>query len=143
MSSMNTPESSRTDEAYFIISAKLIASSTPGIANAKSCIIEPIIPFESAKGTKNVSKLQIPELWPLHCSTISWIALVGSISIAYRFSKPLTLVASFENFWPKASDRLWAGSVDYNNRGLNCVVQMLIRQGVQSGEQICGIWRVR
>lgn len=31
-----------------MISAKLIASSTPGIANAKSCIIDPIIPFWSA-----------------------------------------------------------------------------------------------
>ena len=35
----------RTD---FMISAKPIASSTPGIANARSCIIEPIIPFWSA-----------------------------------------------------------------------------------------------
>ena len=33
---------------YFMISAKLIASSTPGIANARSCIMLPIIPFESA-----------------------------------------------------------------------------------------------
>lgn len=31
-----------------MISAKLIASSTPGMAKARSCIIEPIIPFESA-----------------------------------------------------------------------------------------------
>ena len=58
MSSMNIAESSRTDEAYFIISAKLIASSTPGIANAKSCIIEPIIPFESAKGDRNKERQQ-------------------------------------------------------------------------------------
>lgn len=33
---------------YFMISAKLIASSTPGIAKARSCIMLPIIPFESA-----------------------------------------------------------------------------------------------
>lgn len=33
--------------------------------------------------------------------------------MANRLSKPLTLVASFENFWPNASDRLCAGSVDY------------------------------
>jgi hypothetical protein len=32
-------------ETYFMISAKLMASSTPGIAKAKSCIIEPIMPF--------------------------------------------------------------------------------------------------
>jgi hypothetical protein len=31
-----------------MISAKLIASSTPGMAKARSCIMEPIIPFESA-----------------------------------------------------------------------------------------------
>lgn len=49
-----------------------------------------------------------------HWSTISWIALVGSISIAKRLLNPLTFVASFENFWPKASERLCAGSVDYD-----------------------------
>ncbi len=43
---------------------------------------------------------------PVHCSTISCMALVGSISMAYRLSKPFTLVASFENFCPKASERL-------------------------------------
>lgn len=36
------------NEAHFMISAKLIASSTPGMANARSCIMVPIIPFESA-----------------------------------------------------------------------------------------------
>lgn len=51
---------SRTNETYFIISAKLIASSTPGIANAKSCIIEPIIPFESAKEDKNLARQRDP-----------------------------------------------------------------------------------
>ena len=54
-----------------------------------------------------------------HCSTISWIALVGSISIANKFSNPFTFVASFENFWPNASDRLCAGSVDCVTVGLN------------------------
>lgn len=39
---------SSMNEAHFMISAKLIASSTPGIANARSCIMVPIIPFESA-----------------------------------------------------------------------------------------------
>ena len=33
---------------YFIISANDIASSTPGMANARSCIMEPIMPFWSA-----------------------------------------------------------------------------------------------
>lgn len=37
---------------HFMISAKLMASSTPGMANARSCIILPIIPFESAFGMK-------------------------------------------------------------------------------------------
>ena len=37
-------------DTYFMISAKLMASSTPGIANARSCIMLPIIPFESAYG---------------------------------------------------------------------------------------------
>ena len=40
------------------------------------------------------------------------MALVGSISIAKRFSKPFTFVASLENFCPNASERLCAGSVD-------------------------------
>ena len=40
---------SRIQPTHFMISAKPIASSTPGIANAKSCIIEPIIPFSSAE----------------------------------------------------------------------------------------------
>ena len=57
----------------------------------------------------------------VHCSTISCIALVGSISIAYRLSNPFTFVASLENFWPKASDKLWAGSVDYRD-----IIQWLI-----------------
>jgi hypothetical protein len=37
-----------------------MASSTPGMANARSCIIEPIIPFESAgiKSTRQ-SRLQL------------------------------------------------------------------------------------
>lgn len=34
------------------------------------------------------------------------------ITIAYRLSKPFTSVASLENFWPKASDKLCAGSVE-------------------------------
>lgn len=45
-------------------------------------------------------------------SIISCKLELGSISIAYRLSKPLTLVASLPNFWEKASDRLCAGSVD-------------------------------
>ena len=99
--------------AHFMTSAKLMASSTPGMEKAISCIMDPIMPFWSA--TEEVSD----EEWKsddegclLHCSTISWITLVGSISIAYRLSNPFTLVASLENFWPKASERLCAGSVD-------------------------------
>ena len=37
---------------YFMISAKDMASSTPGMANARSCIIVPIMPFWSAVQTK-------------------------------------------------------------------------------------------
>ena len=33
-----------------MISAKPMASSTPGMANARSCIMLPITPFESAVG---------------------------------------------------------------------------------------------
>ena len=40
-----------------MISAKLIASSTPGIANARSCIIEPIIPLLSAALYRQMSPL--------------------------------------------------------------------------------------
>jgi hypothetical protein len=40
------------------------------------------------------------------------MALVGSISMAWRFSNPFTFVASLENFCPNASERLCAGSVD-------------------------------
>ena len=49
----------------------------------------------------------------VHCSIISCRELVGSISIAYRLSNPFTFVASLENFWPNASERLCAGSVVY------------------------------
>lgn len=45
-------------------------------------------------------------------STRSFIDAVGSISIAERFVKPLTRVASLPNFWEKASERLCAGSVE-------------------------------
>jgi hypothetical protein len=47
------------------------------------------------------------------------MVLVGSISIADRLSKPFAFVASFENFWPKVSERLCAGSVD-------CVLCVLV-----------------
>lgn len=94
----------------FMISAKLIASSTPGIANARSCIMLPIIPFESA-GRQLVYEECVHGFGHVHWSTISWIELEGSISIADRLSKPFTFVASLENFWPNASDRLCAGSV--------------------------------
>jgi hypothetical protein len=39
-------------------------------------------------------------------------SIVGSTSMANRLVNPLTRVGSFENFWSKASDRLWAGSVE-------------------------------
>lgn len=41
-------QSEKRERRDFIISAKLMASSTPGIAKARSCIIEPIMPFWSA-----------------------------------------------------------------------------------------------
>lgn len=37
------------------------------------------------------------------------------LTIAYRFSNPLTLMGTFENFWSKASDMLCAGSVEMIN----------------------------
>lgn len=42
----------RKADPHFIISAKPIASSTPGIANARSCTIDPIAPCSSASGTQ-------------------------------------------------------------------------------------------
>ena len=45
-------------------------------------------------------------------SIISCKLPFGSISIAKRLSKPFTFVASLPNFCEKASERLWAGSVD-------------------------------
>ena len=33
-------------------------------------------------------------------------------TIANKFSKPLTLLGTLLNFWSKASDMLWAGSVE-------------------------------
>jgi hypothetical protein len=39
-------------------------------------------------------------------SIISCKLPFGSISIAYRLSNPLTLVASLPNFWENASERL-------------------------------------
>lgn len=75
----------------------------------------PIMPLESAMQTLSREDKGISERGS-HCSTISCIALVGSISMAYRLLKPLTFVASLENFWPNASDRLCAGSVDYENK---------------------------
>ena len=53
---------------------------------------------------------------------------VGSISIALRLVKPFTLVASLPNFCEKASERLWAGSVDLGCRcewmeGVRCAGQ--------------------
>lgn len=37
---------------------------------------------------------------------MSCIEALGSISIALRFVKPFTRVASLPNFWEKASERL-------------------------------------
>jgi hypothetical protein len=42
------PQSQARARTHFMISAKPIASSTPGIANARSCIIAPIPPLWSA-----------------------------------------------------------------------------------------------
>ena len=64
-----------------MISAKLIASSTPGIAKARSCIMLPIIPLESAVVNSIGMRFSTDHV-NIHCSTISWMALVGSISIA-------------------------------------------------------------
>ena len=87
------------DLTCFMISAKLIASSTPGMAKARSCIMDPIMPFWSANFRDEFTAMgKEKEQVILHCSTISWIALVGSISIAERLSNPWTLVASLENF---------------------------------------------
>lgn len=61
---------------------------------------------------------------------------MGSISIAYRFLKPLTRVASFENFWPNASDKLWAGSVDLNRRDQRPLKMVCIVHLSQSIKQI-------
>lgn len=55
--------------------------------------------------------LTLPSL-DSQASIISCKLPFGSISIANRFSNPFTFVASFPNFWEKASDRLCAGSVD-------------------------------
>jgi len=41
-------EATHYEKTDFMISAKLMASSTPGIAKARSCIMLPIIPLESA-----------------------------------------------------------------------------------------------
>lgn len=70
-----------------------MASSTPGMANAISCSCPPMIPFG---------------FW----SIISWIEPVGSISMANKLEKPVTRVGDLLNFWPNASLRLWAGSVE-------------------------------
>jgi hypothetical protein len=40
--------------------------------------------------------------------------------MANRLSNPLTFVASLENFWPNASERLWAGSVDCGMYTIQC-----------------------
>ena len=50
--------------------------------------------------------------WDSQDSIMSCIDELGSISMAYRLSKPLTLVASLLNFCEKASLRLCAGSVE-------------------------------
>jgi hypothetical protein len=42
---------------YFMISAKDMASSTPGMANARSCIMVPIMPFWSAVQKKKKEKV--------------------------------------------------------------------------------------
>lgn len=56
------------------------------------------------------------------------MALVGSISIAKRFSKPFTFVASLENFCPNASERLCAGSVDCVVVGMRARARACVRE---------------
>src|SRR5271168_2356309 len=98
-----------TVDTYFIISAKPIASSTPGIANARSCTIDPIAPCSSANnpgahqtaifdiraGRNNKQGMEEEDA---HASIISLMDPLGSISIAYRLSNPFTFVASLLNF---------------------------------------------
>lgn len=62
------------------------------------------------------STLQESRARHLQFSIISCKLPFGSISIAYKLSKPFTLVASLLNFWEKASERLCAGSVDFEDQ---------------------------
>ena len=73
------------------------------------------------------------------------MALVGSISIANRLSKPLTFVASLENFCPNASERLCAGSVDYMP-GWICDIHMNASFGrtiSSTDSRTCDSWMAR
>lgn len=70
-------------------------------ANARSCIMPPMPP--PMELTSSCSA------WP---ASRSCMLPLGSISMALRLSKPLTRRASLPNFCEKASERLWAGSVE-------------------------------
>ena len=48
--------------------------------------------------------------------------------MALRLSIPFTLVASFPNFWSKASLRLCAGSVDISNTLSRCLASWIARE---------------
>lgn len=77
---INLPSGQTLDHIFTLPthSEKLIASSMPGIAAARSPIMPPMPPSSD--------------------STISFSPLFGSISIANRFGMPLTAVASLPNW---------------------------------------------
>eukprot|EP00128_Syssomonas_multiformis_P017429 Colp12_sorted_trinity150504_noHs@7695 len=86
----------------FMTSAKPMASSIPGMASVSSCIIDiastPPMPLPSRT-----------------LGAVSPRSMDGSISMANKLSKPLTLVGSLVNFCVNASLRLCAGSVEISS----------------------------
>ena len=96
------PENLEERDTNFMTSAKPIASSIPGMAKARSCIMPPIPPSPSpaeihhvvrrGRGDERKRRESAPP------STRSFMEAVGSISMALRLVKPFTLVASLPNF---------------------------------------------
>ncbi|KAG5519067.1 hypothetical protein PMAC_002153 [Pneumocystis sp. 'macacae'] len=101
----NTHTEYSIDFTCFMISANPIASSTPGIENAMSCIIP-----DTGFASPSAAPLSLSTTLPHH--TLLNHLLDRRCRVDFLFSNPSTLHASFPNFCPNASDRLCAGSVE-------------------------------
>jgi hypothetical protein len=60
-----------------------------------------------------------------------------SLTMAYKFLKPLTSDGTLENFWLKASEMLWAGSVEMMSTLSRTLANWVAKQQLKKNNESC------